>query len=385
MVRRMMKYFYFLDYFEDEDDDRTSATFSELELHVQMFSMGDKYDVICLKNMAAIKFRDCCEEHNIWDSENKREAAVKALVSAVPAVYANTPDDDVILRPPLVNTITERLNKDSALLHELKDMCLQYPQFSYDLMEATWRVAHPEHGRQYWGGSRGGSPPVAIELLRGPAENILPIACLTSSSPNTGKFVWTPPTSLTADVSRYGLRIIVADGSGQFQYSNQFGISNDAINQPTSSSLPTKSESTTSHPTKDSSTTSPVIPSSVITSSIAANTTTATVPLVTPDSNSSSVVVIATTHVPIPVLSSGAIRSMTILQPTNNMTIPASLKASKTQAPSGVTASASATSVQTGTGSPIAGPGTTAPNSGAGKLLAGSMLAVLAAMGALLL
>ncbi|KAL8908895.1 MAG: hypothetical protein Q9171_005267 [Xanthocarpia ochracea] len=227
--------------------------------------------------------------------------------------------------------------------------------------------------------------PVAIELLRGPAENILPIACLTSSSPNTGKFVWTPPTTLTADVSRYGLRIIVADGSGQFQYSNQFGISNDAINQPTSSSLSTKPETTTSHPTKDSSTISLVIPSSVITSSIAANTTTATVPLVTPDSNTSSVVVIATTRVPVPVLSSGAIRSMTIIQPTNNMTVPASLKVSKTQAPSGVTASASATSVQTGTGSPIAGPGTTAPSSGAGKLLAGSMLAVLAAMGALLL
>ncbi|KAL8916846.1 MAG: hypothetical protein Q9172_006083 [Xanthocarpia lactea] len=158
MVRRMMKYFYFLDYFEDEDDDQTSATFSELELHVQMFSIGDKYDIICLKNMAAIKFRDCCEEHNVWDSVDKRKAAVKTLVSAVPAVYKNTPDDDVILRPPLVNTITERLNKDSALLHELKDMCLQYPKFSYDLMEATWRVAHPEHGRQCWGGSRGGSP-----------------------------------------------------------------------------------------------------------------------------------------------------------------------------------------------------------------------------------
>ena len=157
MVRRMMKYFYFLDYFEDEDD-RTCATFSELELHVQMFSLGDKYDIICLKNMAAIKFRDCCEEHNVWDSEDKRVAAVRTLVSAVPAVYENTPDEDVILRPPLVNTIIERLNKDSALLHELKDMCLQYPQFSYDLMEATWRVAHPECGRQYLGGSPVESP-----------------------------------------------------------------------------------------------------------------------------------------------------------------------------------------------------------------------------------
>ncbi|KAL8781515.1 MAG: hypothetical protein Q9213_005964 [Squamulea squamosa] len=244
--------------------------------------------------------------------------------------------------------------------------------------------------------------PVAIELLRGPAENILPIACLTSNYPNTGKYVWTPSTSLTADVTHYGLRIIVADGSGQFQYSNQFGISNDAIHQPTSSSVSTRPKSTTSLPTKDSSSstsreasktssvitssvvTSSVITSSVITSSIAANTTTATVPIGRPTANSSSVNVIPTTHIPIPVLNSGAVHSMTILQPTRNMTVPASLKTSKTQAPSGVTASASATSVPTGTGSPIAGPGTTPPSSGAEKVLAGSIFAFLAALGVLL-
>ncbi|KAL8644187.1 MAG: hypothetical protein Q9226_007892 [Calogaya cf. arnoldii] len=229
--------------------------------------------------------------------------------------------------------------------------------------------------------------PVAIELLRGPSTNVVPIQCLTSNAPNSGKFVWTPSSDLTADVTGYGLRIIVADGSGQFQYSNQFGISNDAINQPTSSSVPTytKPESTSRGPTSDASTISSVYTSSVITSSIAANTTTATVPIVTLSSKSSSVVVIATTHVPIPVPSSGALPTLTVLQPTNNMTVPASLKTSKTQAPSGVTASGSATSVQTGTGSPIAGPGTVPSEGGAGKLLAGSMLAVLAAMGVLLL
>ncbi|KAL8764763.1 MAG: hypothetical protein Q9209_007894 [Squamulea sp. 1 TL-2023] len=235
--------------------------------------------------------------------------------------------------------------------------------------------------------------PVAIELLRGPAENILPIDCLTSNYPNTGKYVWTPSTSLTADVTHYGLRIIVADGSGQFQYSNQFGISNDAIHQPTSSSLPTRPETTTSFPIEvssssyshEASTINSVITSSVITSSIAANTTTATVPIVTPSANSSSVDVIATTHIPIPFPSSSAVQSITVLQPTKNMTVPASLKTSKTQAPSGVIASASATSFQTGTGSPIAGPGTTPPDSGAGKVLANSMLASLAAMAALLL
>ncbi|KAL8889361.1 MAG: hypothetical protein Q9215_003341 [Flavoplaca cf. flavocitrina] len=223
--------------------------------------------------------------------------------------------------------------------------------------------------------------PVAIELLRGPSTNVVPIECLTSSTPNNGEFVWTPSSDLEADVRGYGLRLIVLnpDGTGSFQYSTQFGISSDVINKPTSSSGSTKSQSTSAQPTSDASS------SSVITSSIAANTTTAVIPIETASSNSSSVVVIATTHVPIPVPSSGAMPTLTVLQPTKNMTVPASLKTSKTQAPSGVTASASATSIDTSTGSPIAGPGSVPSDSGAGKLLAGSMLAALAAMGALLL
>ena len=62
-------------------------------------------------------------------------------------------------------------------------------------------------------------------LLRGPSTNVIPIDCLGDNIPNTGKFSWTPTTSLEADVTGYGLQIIVT-GTGQFQYSTQFGISN---------------------------------------------------------------------------------------------------------------------------------------------------------------
>lgn len=65
---------------------------------------------------------------------------------------------------------------------------------------------------------------VALVLLRGPSTNVLPIACITESIPNTGKFVWTPPSSLEPDVTHYGLQII-QDGTGDFQYSTQFGVS----------------------------------------------------------------------------------------------------------------------------------------------------------------
>ncbi|KAL8671236.1 MAG: hypothetical protein Q9168_004268 [Polycauliona sp. 1 TL-2023] len=250
-----------------------------------------------------------------------------------------------------------------------------------------------------WTASEPKNFPVAIELLRGPSTNVVPIQCLTASTPNNGEFSWTPAPSLQADVTGYGLRIIVLkpDGTGSFQYSTQFGISNNAVKPITSSSAPTKPATTYIRPTSDASTiissaesSSSVISSAESSSSVLsviapANTTTTTVPMVTGSSNSSSsIVIIGTTHVPIPVPSSGALPVTSVLQPSKNMTVPASLQSSKTQAPSGVTASGSATSVQTGTGSPIA-PAGVPSDSGAGKMLAGSMLAALAAMGALLL
>lgn len=67
---------------------------------------------------------------------------------------------------------------------------------------------------------------VSIILLRGPSNNVVPIATLADAVPNSGEFVWTPASSLEGDVSHYGLQIVV-EGTGQYQYSTQFGIKND--------------------------------------------------------------------------------------------------------------------------------------------------------------
>lgn len=66
---------------------------------------------------------------------------------------------------------------------------------------------------------------VSILLLRGPSTNVVPIATLVEGAPNTGTYSWTPSTDLDDDVTHYGLQLIV-DGTGQYQYSTQFGISN---------------------------------------------------------------------------------------------------------------------------------------------------------------
>lgn len=69
---------------------------------------------------------------------------------------------------------------------------------------------------------------VSIVLLRGPSTNVQPIATLAESIPNSGEFVWTPSTSLTPDVTHYGLLIVVEDqgvNHGAYQWSTQFGLS----------------------------------------------------------------------------------------------------------------------------------------------------------------
>lgn len=231
---------------------------------------------------------------------------------------------------------------------------------------------------------------VSIVLLRGPSTNVQPIACIVDNIANTGKFVWTPSTSLEADVTHYGIQIIVG-GTGQYQYSTQFGISNDVIHPPSSVSMTTK-QSSTSVPVSQSSdgqvevpTTTGATTTSVPT--ILNATTTSSIVIHTPPSNSSTVIV-ATTHVPIPIASgSGAMPTLTVLMPTKNMTVPASLKTSKTYTTTKVTASASASltsSSVSGTGSPISS-ATSAPNSGAAQLLAGSLLAGLGAVAAFVL
>ncbi|KAL8868141.1 MAG: hypothetical protein Q9174_005186 [Haloplaca sp. 1 TL-2023] len=229
--------------------------------------------------------------------------------------------------------------------------------------------------------------PVSLELLRGPSENVVPIACIAGGIVNNGEFPYTFPTSLTPDTSRYGLRII-DDKTGDFQYSTQFGIRNDVVH-PVSSKYPATTTSAAKEDDDKTSTAKPQTSSmEAITTSGAADTTSPFVPIVTAPANSSSSVIIATTHIPIPIPSSGGVTSYSIIQPSGNMTVPASLRSKTTQV-IGVTASASASfSTASGTGSPIVSQpagSTSAPDSGAGQVMAGGLLAGLGAMAALFL
>ncbi|KAJ5773499.1 hypothetical protein N7457_008395 [Penicillium paradoxum] len=91
--------------------------------------------------------------------------------------------------------------------------------------------------------------PISLVLLRGPSTNVLPLQTIAEAIPNSGEYTWTPGTDLEADVTHYGI-LLVVEGTGQYQYSTQFGISAPAGPVHTSiSTIETKPAAPTAAPT----------------------------------------------------------------------------------------------------------------------------------------
>lgn len=87
---------------------------------------------------------------------------------------------------------------------------------------------------------------VSLVLLRGPSTNVVPLETLVVGIPNTGSYKWTPGTELEPDTTHYGL-LLVVEGTGQYQWSTQFGIKNP--NYGTKSSTTTSSAAATTETT----------------------------------------------------------------------------------------------------------------------------------------
>ena len=69
---------------------------------------------------------------------------------------------------------------------------------------------------------------VSLVLLKGPAENLIPVYAIAEKIENSGTYTWDPKTTLEASegAKGYGIQLI-DDKTGQYQYTTQFGISND--------------------------------------------------------------------------------------------------------------------------------------------------------------
>lgn len=73
--------------------------------------------------------------------------------------------------------------------------------------------------------------PISLVLLRGPSTNVKPLTTLAESIDNSGSYEWTPSTDLEPDTTHYGLMLVV-EGTGQYQYSTQFGVDNPHYHGP---------------------------------------------------------------------------------------------------------------------------------------------------------
>ena len=69
---------------------------------------------------------------------------------------------------------------------------------------------------------------VSLVLLKGPAENLIPVYAIAEKIENSGSYTWDPKSTLEASegAKGYGIQLI-DDKTGQYQYTTQFGISND--------------------------------------------------------------------------------------------------------------------------------------------------------------
>ncbi|THX32422.1 hypothetical protein D6D10_08108 [Aureobasidium pullulans] len=85
---------------------------------------------------------------------------------------------------------------------------------------------------------------VSLVLLHGPSTNVKPIATIVESIDNTGSYDWTPDTGLAPNKTYYGIELIV-EGTGQYQYSTQFGISNDNYKEELASTGASTASATT--------------------------------------------------------------------------------------------------------------------------------------------
>lgn len=134
MIHRMLQHLYLQAYAVNLGSDafwlsNDSWAKSRLQVHAQMYSLGDKYDLPALKKEAARRFEEDVET----PGETRRETTL-TLLSVVPLIYSTTPDTDAGLRDPVVRQIYRRYTTASKHFVDELDTALQVRQFARDVI-----------------------------------------------------------------------------------------------------------------------------------------------------------------------------------------------------------------------------------------------------------
>lgn len=162
---------------------------------------------------------------------------------------------------------------------------------------------------------------VSLVLLKGPASNLIPVYAIAEKIENSGSYTWEPKDTLepSEGAKGYGIQLI-DDKTGQYQYTTQFGISNDHYNAKEESSAPAGYASAQSTALSAISSAS-----KAAVSSYSALASSASVAVTSATSEHSSVAPVMTAAA-----STGAPSNSSVVKPTGAMTVPSSLKSSST-------------------------------------------------------
>ena len=130
----MLQHLYALNYSGSQESSGgvTETSFiSELHTHVQMYALGDEYDIKDLKMEASRNLQAALREKGHNDE-------VTAVLNVIPAIYTTTPDSDRGLRDLVAEFGAQHMErmKDRP---ELEDVVVQAPKFLFEAMPRYFR------------------------------------------------------------------------------------------------------------------------------------------------------------------------------------------------------------------------------------------------------
>lgn len=125
-----MQFFYFGDYPDPSNDqENEEAPLSALELHAEMYAIGDKYQAPGLSRLAVQKYKDRLKSS--WTQ--------KDLLRSIAKVYYLTPESKRDLRDVTVQHVRSKMcyfqSNDAERIH-FRGICLEVPEFSLDVLQA---------------------------------------------------------------------------------------------------------------------------------------------------------------------------------------------------------------------------------------------------------
>ncbi|KAI4193422.1 MAG: hypothetical protein LQ350_008332 [Teloschistes chrysophthalmus] len=140
MLRRVIRYFYVLDY--DDAGQDLPAGYPAIKVNGRMFTLGVRFGVNGLQRIAASKFEGNCIRLANPCEEPLR--ALKLLADVAESVYSFPPETYKELRSSIAKSVGSHFINDQRLLNNLDiaQVCRKYPGFAYDLMVESFKAAH---------------------------------------------------------------------------------------------------------------------------------------------------------------------------------------------------------------------------------------------------